>query len=161
MRIGQGFDFHAWGKPAEFVTLGGISIPCEWSIKAHSDGDVVLHALCDALLGAAGLGDIGEHFPDTNADYKHLSSTIFVAGVLDLLSQQHWQVGNVDITIITEFPRLLHHRPAMRGSIADLLALEQNQVNIKATTMESLGCIGRGEGIAAMAVVLLVDKKNA
>lgn len=156
IRVGQGFDFHAWGsEPANFITLGGIRIPYHRSINAHSDGDLVLHALCDALLGAIGLGDIGEHFPDSDASYKGASSTVFLTRVLGLLREQAWRIGNIDITLVAESPKLSPYRPVMRTHIADLLGVEESQLNVKATTMESRGCIGREEGIAAMVVVLI------
>lgn len=122
---------------------------------AHSDGDVVLHALCDALLGAAGLGDIGMHFPDSDPLWKGADSRRFVATVLDMLTVRGWRVGNADITVLAQAPKLAPHRLEMRRALAQMLAVPENQVNIKATTTEHLGFVGREEGIAAQAVVLL------
>ena len=125
IRVGQGFDVHAWGQTASFITLGGVRIPYHRAIKSHSDGDLVLHALCDALLGAAGLGDIGEHFPDHDMQYKDAASTVFLASVLALLRHHYWAIANIDITIMTESPRLMHYKVAMRANLADLLGIEQ------------------------------------
>ena len=157
IRIGQGFDVHAWGHSASFVILGGVRIPHHRTVKSHSDGDVILHALCDALLGAAGLGDIGEHFPDHDPQYKNAASSTFVRNSLHMLQQRHWAITNVDISVLAESPKLTAYKPVIRTHIADLLEIQEQQVNIKATTMESLGTIGREEGIAAMAVVLLTN----
>lgn len=155
MRIGHGFDVHAFG-PGDGVTLGGVRIPHTQGLIAHSDGDVLLHALCDALLGAAALGDIGQHFPDASAEFRGMDSRILLRRVLALIGRQNWTVGNVDATVIAQAPRLAPHIPAMRRIIAVDLAITPEQVNVKATTTERLGAIGRGEGIAAHAVALLV-----
>lgn len=155
MRIGHGFDVHAFG-PGEFITLGGVRIPHTHGLIAHSDGDVLLHALCDALLGAAGLGDIGQHFPDSSAEFKGIASRILLRRVVALLREQGLTVGNADATIIAQAPRMAPHIPAMRETIAADLALVPNRINVKATTTEWLGYIGRGEGIAVHAVALLV-----
>lgn len=155
MRIGHGFDVHAFG-PGDSVTLGGVRIPHTQGLIAHSDGDVLLHALCDALLGAAALGDIGQHFPDTSAEFRGMDSRILLRRVLALVRQQKLAVGNVDATVIAQTPRLAPHIPAMRQTIAADLAVTSEQVNVKATTTERLGYIGRGEGIAVHAVALLV-----
>ena len=155
MRIGHGFDVHAFG-PGEFITLGGVRIPHTHGLIAHSDGDVLLHALCDALLGAAGLGDIGQHFPDSSAEFKGIDSRILLRRVAALLGEQGLTVGNVDATIIAQAPRMAPHIPAMRNNIAADLAITPDRVNVKATTTERLGYIGRGEGIAVHAVALLV-----
>ncbi|MFZ1327171.1 MAG: 2-C-methyl-D-erythritol 2,4-cyclodiphosphate synthase [Candidatus Contendobacter sp.] len=154
MRIGHGFDVHAFG-PGDFVTLGGVRIPHTHGLLAHSDGDVLLHALCDALLGAAGLGDIGQHFPDSSAEFRGMDSRIFLRRVLGLLQAQGLSVGNVDATLIAQAPRMAPYIPTMRERIAAELALAPIYVNVKATTTERLGAIGRGEGIAAHAVALL------
>ena len=155
MRIGHGFDVHAFG-PGEFITLGGVRIPHTHGLIAHSDGDVLLHALCDALLGAAGLGDIGQHFPDSSAEFKDIDSRILLRRVATLLREQGLAVGNADATIIAQAPRMAPHIPTMREHIAADLAVLPNRINVKATTTERLGYIGRGEGIAVHAVALLV-----
>ena len=155
IRIGHGFDVHAFGL-GEFITLGGIRIPHTHGLIAHSDGDVLLHALCDALLGAAGLGDIGQHFPDTDAEFKNIDSRLLLRQVVRLLQERQLMVSNVDATIIAQAPRLAPYIPAMREPIAADLGITLDQVNIKATTTERLGYIGRGEGIAVHAVALLV-----
>ncbi len=156
MRIGHGFDVHAFG-PGDFITLGGVRIPHSRGLIAHSDGDVLLHALCDALLGAAGLGDIGQHFPDTSAAFKGIDSRILLRRVTILLRERRLAVGNVDATIIAQSPRMAPHIPAMREHIAADLNVAPSQLNIKATTTERLGYIGRGEGIAVHAVALLLS----
>ena len=155
MRIGHGFDVHAFG-PGEFITLGGIRIPHTHGLIAHSDGDVLLHALCDALLGAAGLGDIGQHFPDSDAEFKNIDSRLLLRQVFRLLQEQQLVVSNVDATIIAQVPRMAPYISAMREPIAADLGIAPNQVNVKATTTERLGYIGRGEGIAVHVVALLV-----
>ena len=155
MRIGHGFDVHAFG-PGEFITLGGVRIPHTHRLIAHSDGDVLLHALCDALLGAAGLGDIGQHFPDSSAEFKGIDSRILLRRVAALLGEQGLTVGNADATIIAQTPKMAPHISAMRENIAADLAITPDQINVKATTTERLGYIGRGEGIAVHAVALLI-----
>ena len=155
MRIGHGFDVHAFG-PGEFITLGGVRIPHTQGLIAHSDGDVLLHALCDALLGAAGLGDIGQHFPDSIAAFRNIDSRILLRRVAALLQARQFTVGNVDATIIAQAPRMAPHIAAMREYIAADLNVALDQVNVKATTTERLGYVGRGEGIAVHAVALLV-----
>jgi 2-C-methyl-D-erythritol 2,4-cyclodiphosphate synthase len=154
MRIGSGFDVHAFG-PGDSVSLGGVRIPHSRGVVAHSDGDVVLHALCDAMLGAAGLGDIGMHFPDTDPVWKGADSRRFVETVLGMLQVRKLRVGNVDITLLAQAPKVSAHRIEIRRSVARMLAVTENQVNIKATTTEHLGFIGREEGLAAQVVVLL------
>jgi 2-C-methyl-D-erythritol 2,4-cyclodiphosphate synthase len=156
MRVGSGFDVHAFG-PGDFVMLGGVRIPHSRGVIAHSDGDVLLHALCDALLGAAGLGDIGQHFKDSDPRWKGADSRQFVAQVLTLLSARGFAVLNADLTLLAQEPRVAPHRDAIRSQVASLLALEEGRVNIKATTTESLGFLGRAEGLAAQAVVLLSE----
>jgi len=155
MRIGHGFDVHAFG-PGEFITLGGVRIPHTHGLIAHSDGDVLLHALCDALLGAAGLGDIGQHFPDSSAEFKGIDSRVLLRRVAALLREQGLTVGNADATIIAQAPRMALHVSAMRENITADLAIAPDRINVKATTTERLGYIGRGEGIAVHAVALLV-----
>lgn len=154
MRIGSGFDVHAFG-PGDSLVLGGVRIPHTRGIVAHSDGDVVLHALCDAMLGAAGLGDIGMHFPDTDPVWKGADSRRFVEAVLEMLSVRKLRVGNADITLLAQSPKLSPYRLEIRRSLAQMLKVGENQVNIKATTTEHLGFIGRNEGLAAQAIVLL------
>ena len=160
MRIGHGVDVHAFG-PGEFITLGGVRIPYRQGLIAHSDGDVLLHALCDALLGAAGLGDIGQHFPDSSAEFANIDSRILLKRVVELLREQGLRVGNVDATIIAQAPKMAPHIPAMRVFIAADLNVAPAQVNVKATTTERLGYIGRGEGIAVHAVALLIPLSDA
>jgi 2-C-methyl-D-erythritol 2,4-cyclodiphosphate synthase len=155
MRIGHGFDVHAFG-PGQFITLGGVRIPHPRGLIAHSDGDVLLHALCDALLGAAGLGDIGRHFPDSRAEFKDIDSRVLLRRVVELLRESGLTVGNVDATIIAQAPRMAPHIPTMREQIAADLGVVLERVNVKATTTERLGYIGRGEGIAVHAVALLL-----
>ena len=154
MRIGSGIDVHAFG-PGDFIMLGGVRIPHSRGVVAHSDGDVVLHALCDALLGAAGLGDIGHHFSDSDPQWQGADSARFVASVLALLRARRLAVANVDLTVLAQAPKIAPYREAMRRQIAQLLEVGVERVNIKATTTEGLGFLGRSEGIAAQAVVLL------
>ncbi|MDE2069661.1 MAG: 2-C-methyl-D-erythritol 2,4-cyclodiphosphate synthase [Gammaproteobacteria bacterium] len=154
MRIGQGFDVHAFGPGTEFV-LGGVHIPHTHGTQAHSDGDVLLHAVCNALLGAAALGDIGRHFPDTDARYKNADSRKLLAQVLKLLAERGLKPVQVDATIIAQAPKMAPHIPAMCANLAADLKLPRDCVNVKATTTEGLGYIGRGEGIAVHAVVLV------
>jgi 2-C-methyl-D-erythritol 2,4-cyclodiphosphate synthase len=153
-RIGHGFDVHAFG-PGDHVVLGGVRIPHGQGLKAHSDGDVLIHALCDALLGAAALGDIGRHFPDTDPAYAGADSRALLRRVMSLLREQGLEVENVDCTVVAQAPRLAAHVAAMRVNLAEDLAVAVGQVNVKATTTERLGYVGREEGIAAHAVALL------
>ena len=154
MRVGSGVDVHAFG-PGDAVMLGGVRIAHNHGIIAHSDGDVLLHALVDALLGAAGLGDIGQHFPDSDARWKGADSARFVSATLQLLAQAGQRVVNADLTLLAEAPKIGPWRDAIRSNVARLLALPPASVNIKATTTEHLGFLGRGEGLAAMATVLI------
>ena len=156
MRIGQGIDAHAF-KPGGGLVLGGVAIPFARGLEAHSDGDVVLHALCDAMLGAAGLGDIGRHFPPDDPAYENIDSRILLRRVVELVVGNGLKIVNADITIVAQEPRMAPHTAAMRENIRADLGLESSRVNIKATTTERLGFTGRGEGIAAFAVVLLQD----
>lgn len=153
-RIGQGFDVHAFSEGRPLI-LGGVEIPHALGLAGHSDADVLIHAICDALLGAAGLGDIGHHFPDSDARYQGADSRMLLAEVVGKLAEQGWQPENVDATVIAQAPRLAPYIRAMRETLAGLLRLDKSAVNIKATTSERLGFTGRGEGIAAMAVALI------
>ncbi|PPV08229.1 2-C-methyl-D-erythritol 2,4-cyclodiphosphate synthase [Xanthomonas bromi] len=153
-RIGQGYDVHAFG-PGDHVMLGGVRVAHSHGVLAHSDGDVVLHALCDAMLGALALGDIGRHFPPSDEGWKDADSAQFLQHCDGLLRERGWRVGNADITVICERPKVGPHAVAMRERIAGLLAIELDAVSVKATTSEQLGFTGRGEGIAAQAAVLL------
>jgi len=156
MRIGHGFDVHAFCD-GSFITLCGVKIPYTQGFRAHSDGDVALHALCDALLGAAGLGDIGHHFPDDDNAYLDIDSRILLRNVVQLLSAKNLACNNVDITIVAQVPKMAPHIAAMRAVVADDLTVSLDRVNVKATTSEGLGFTGRGEGIAASAVVTGMD----
>ncbi len=155
IRIGQGYDVHVFGE-GDHVMLGGVRVPHRCGVLAHSDGDVVLHALCDAMLGALALGDIGVHFPPSDDRWKGADSSRFVSHCNALLAERGWQVGNADITVICERPKVGPHALAMREQVAQLLGIELERVSIKATTSEKLGFTGREEGIAAQAAVLLV-----
>ncbi|SFX21845.1 2-C-methyl-D-erythritol 2,4-cyclodiphosphate synthase [Marinospirillum alkaliphilum] len=154
MRIGQGFDVHKFG-PGDFITLGGVQIPFSQGLVAHSDGDVLIHALCDALLGACCLGDIGHHFPDTDPAFAGVDSRILLRRVMASVQEQGYQLVNADLTLIAQAPKMAPHLPAMRNKLAADLNTTLDRINIKATTTEKLGFTGRGEGIAAQAVVLL------
>lgn len=154
MRIGHGYDAHRF-VPGRPLILGGVTIPHDRGMAAHSDGDVLIHALCDALLGAAALGDIGRHFPDTSKDYENIDSRILLRKVIALLQEKSLRVGNVDVTVITQKPKLASFIPEMRKYLAADLLVNEEQVNIKATTTEGMGFTGRGEGIAAHAVAML------
>lgn len=154
MRIGQGFDAHKF-RDGDHVVLGGVAIPFDRGLAAHSDGDVVIHAICDALLGAAALGDIGKHFPDSNQEFKGIDSRILLRRVGELMTGAGYRIANVDATVICEMPRIAPHVMLMRERIADDLKLTIDQVNIKGTTTERMGFTGREEGIAASAVALL------
>jgi len=155
LRIGQGYDVHAFG-PGDHLMIGGVRVPHSHGVLAHSDGDVLLHALCDALLGAVALGDIGTHFPPSDPLWKGINSRVLLRQCYALVHEQGWQLGNADLTIICERPKISPHAPAMCEVIAADLAINPAQVSVKATTSEKLGFTGRGEGIAAQAVVLLV-----
>ncbi len=155
MRIGHGFDVHAF-EDGDFITLGGVQIPHSHGLKAHSDGDVALHALADALLGAAALGDIGQHFPDTDDAWAGADSRVLLRHVVGLIRDKGYQVGNIDITIIAQAPKMAPHIQTMRECIAADLNVRLDVVNVKATTTEKLGYVGRKEGIAVHAVALLI-----
>ena len=154
MRIGSGFDVHAFGD-GDHIMLGGVRIAHDRGIVAHSDGDVLIHALCDAILGALALGDIGQHFPPSDARWKDADSLQFLRHCSLLMDQHGYRLGNADLTVICERPKVAPHSEAMRAVLAKALAVSISQVSIKATTTERLGFTGRGEGIAAQAVVLL------
>jgi 2-C-methyl-D-erythritol 2,4-cyclodiphosphate synthase len=154
MRIGHGYDAHRF-ESGKKLTLCGVEIPYESGLKAHSDGDVALHALCDAILGAAALGDIGHHFPDSSAEFAGIDSRILLRKVLKLMLTKGYQIANVDLTILAEAPRLAPYIEQMVSNISSDLRLDAGGVNVKATTTEKMGFVGRAEGISAHAVVLL------
>lgn len=154
-RVGSGFDVHRFAEQRRLV-LCGIEVPCEKGLLGHSDADVALHALMDAMLGAAAMGDIGKHFPDTDERFKGADSVKLTEHVVALLQEKGWRVNNADITIIAQQPKLAKYIPAMRSKVASVLQIEEECVNVKATTTEKLGFTGRGEGMAAEAVVSLI-----
>jgi 2-C-methyl-D-erythritol 2,4-cyclodiphosphate synthase len=154
MRIGHGFDVHRFG-PGDTLVLGGVHIPHDRGLVAHSDGDVLIHAVCDALLGALGQGDIGQHFPDTDPANAGIDSRLLLRRVMQLVQQAGWVLGNLDVTIIAQAPRMAPHIASMRENLAADMATRVAQVNVKATTTEKLGFTGRQEGIAVHAVLLL------
>ena len=154
MRIGHGFDAHRF-EPGIKLVLGGVHIEYDRGLVAHSDGDVVIHALCDALIGAAGMGDIGQHFPDTDREYLNIDSRILLRQVIKRLQSQGFKVINADLTVVAQTPKLAAYLPGMRARLAADLAVQPNQVNIKATTTERMGFTGREEGIAVRAVALI------
>ena len=156
MRIGHGFDAHRFCD-GDHVMIGGVRIPHERGMLAHSDGDVLIHAICDALLGALALGDIGRHFPDSDPALKGVDSAVLLQRVMEQVKARRHRVGNLDATVIAQAPRLGPHIGAMRARLAGLLEVESGQVNVKASTTEKMGYTGRGEGISAHAVVLLLD----
>ena len=158
IRVGQGYDVHQLVSGRKLI-LGGVTIPYQLGLAGHSDADVLIHALCDALLGAAAKGDIGQHFPDSDARYRDADSRDLLRHVMQLLVDDGWLVGNADLTVIAEAPKLAPFLPEMRNRLAADMRIDQQQLNIKATTTEKLGFCGRGEGIAAMAVVLLQQAK--
>jgi len=155
MRIGMGYDVHRYEKDRKMI-LGGVEIPYELGLLGHSDADVLVHAVMDALLGAAALGDIGQHFPDTDPQYKGISSILLLEHVGRLLKEHNYKIGNIDATIIAQRPKLAAYRPQMAENIAKALGIEVNQVSVKATTEEGLGFTGRMEGMAAQAIALLL-----
>lgn len=153
-RVGFGFDVHRLETNIPF-TLGGVTIPSEKGMVAHSDGDVLLHAICDALLGAANLGDIGKHFPDHSIEFKDISSILLLQKTMELIRQKGYKISNIDSTVVVEKPKLAAYIPKMQKTIASSIAIHEDQISIKATTNEKLGFIGKEDGIAAYAVVLL------
>ena len=159
VRLGVGFDIHRLDANRPLI-LGGVKIPAERGLQGHSDADALLHALCDALLGALGKGDIGCHFPDTDPKWKDAASTIFIEQVVVWVKEEGFSISNVDVTIFAESPKMTPHRPEIVRSLSKLLGVEAAQVNLKAKTMEGLGPIGEGQAIAAQAAVLL-DKPDS
>lgn len=158
MRIGHGYDAHRFieGRP---LILGGVQIPYDRGLEAHSDGDAVIHALCDALLGAAALGDIGTYFPDTDAKFENIDSRILLRKVVTLLVEKNHAIANADVTVLAQAPKLAAHIPAMRKVLAEDMQVKVDQINIKATTTERMGFVGRREGIAVYAVALLNEER--
>ncbi|MBL4584345.1 MAG: 2-C-methyl-D-erythritol 2,4-cyclodiphosphate synthase [Pseudomonadales bacterium] len=163
IRVGHGYDVHRFAEPdgqPQMIALGGVQVPSECAIIAHSDGDVMIHALCDALLGAAGLGDIGHHFPDTDPAYKGISSRKLLQVVIKKLATQGYALGNADLTLVAEKPKVASYIESMRTQLAKDMGVSFREVNVKATTTERLGFEGRSEGIAAHAVVLIVPQTS-
>jgi 2-C-methyl-D-erythritol 2,4-cyclodiphosphate synthase len=157
-RVGIGYDIHAFG-PRRKLVLGGVTIPHKLGLVGHSDADALLHAICDALLGAASLGDIGTHFPDTSPQYKGISSLVLLERVGKLLSRKKHRIVNIDATIVLERPKVLKYSTAMTAKIAGRLRIQTGQISIKATTNEGLGFIGRGEGCAALAIASITSSR--
>ena len=158
LRIGSGFDVHRFSEteePGAVIMIGGVAIASKRPLLAHSDGDVLVHALCDALLGALALGDIGRHFPDTNPQYRGISSLLLLQEVMRMVREKAWEIANVDLTLIAQEPRFAPHANAIRLSLATTLGIGEELVSVKATTTEGLGFTGRKEGIACQAVALL------
>jgi len=155
IRIGSGIDVHSFteGRP---LILGGVPIPYEKGLLGHSDADVLIHAICDALLGAANLGDIGQHFPDTDPQYKNIDSKLLLKETLELIKAKNFSIGNIDCTICAQKPKLLPYIPLMKATLSRVLMLSVEDISIKATTTEKLGFVGREEGICAMAAVLII-----
>ena len=154
IRIGHGFDVHAF-ESGDHIILAGVKIPYHQQFKAHSDGDVLIHAVCDALLGAAALGDIGQHFPDTDEQFKNIDSRYLLKHVIKLLKDENYQLGNLDVTIVAQAPKMLSHIHLMKKNLAEDFAVSSQQINVKATTTEKLGYTGREEGISVHAVVII------
>ncbi len=157
MRIGFGFDVHQLSSGKTFY-LGGIEVPHHKGAVGHSDADVMIHAICDAILGAANLGDIGKHFPDTSADYKNIDSKILLKRVCELLSETDYKIGNIDVTLCLQQPKIAEYIPAMKKCMADVMSIPENDLSIKATTTEKLGFVGREEGVSCYAVVLILNQ---
>lgn len=157
MRIGMGYDVHKLTEGRDLI-LGGVNIPWEKGLLGHSDADVLIHAVMDALLGAAALGDIGKHFPDTDPAYKGISSILLLKHVGKFLKENGYEIGNIDATIIAQKPKMAPHIPTMRQNMADALGIDVSQMNVKATTEEGLGFTGKGEGISSQAICLLIEK---
>lgn len=154
MRVGHGYDVHRWGSDKPLI-IGGVQVESEQGLVAHSDGDVVLHAITDAILGALALGDIGQHFPDTDAQYAGADSAALLSHAVSLCREKGFRLGNIDVTVVAQAPKMAPHIDAMRERIAQCLNAEVNKVNVKATTTERLGFVGREEGIACHAVALM------
>jgi 2-C-methyl-D-erythritol 2,4-cyclodiphosphate synthase len=157
IRIGLGYDVHRMAA-GETLVLGGVLVSEEFGTVAHSDGDVLLHAICDALLGAAALGDIGEHFPDTEAEYRGISSLDLLRRCIALVDEKGYAVINIDATLILEKPKILHYKTDMRGRISEACGIDMDDISIKATTAENMGFVGRGEGVEAHAAALIARK---
>jgi len=157
MRVGIGFDAHRFieGRP---LILGGVEIPFHYGLEGHSDADVLIHAIMDAILGAAALGDIGQHFPDTDDQYRNISSLILLSKVANIMEENGFRIGNIDCIVMMEEPKLSLYRDEIQQKIADTLGIEKDKVGIKASTTEGMGFIGRGEGVAAQAVVLIEER---
>ena len=158
-RIGHGYDVHRFGE-GDFIILGGVKIPYHHGFIAHSDGDVLIHALCDALLGSISAGDIGQHFPDTDTKYKDINSAILLEETSQLLQQDNYSIANIDASIIAQTPKMSPYIQAMRENLAEVLKLSISQINVKATTTEKLGFIGREEGVAVHCVVMVYTNGN-
>lgn len=159
IRIGQGYDVHRWTKGRPLI-LGGIEIPSEFGPLGHSDADVVCHSLCDAILGAANMRNIGYHFSDKDPQWKGVASTLLLKKVLEMISEKGWSLGNADLTVVLDEPKLNSYIPQMKENLESLLNLKEGTISIKATTSEGIGFVGRKEGIAAMAVALLVKSEE-
>ncbi|MED7819323.1 MULTISPECIES: 2-C-methyl-D-erythritol 2,4-cyclodiphosphate synthase [unclassified Francisella] len=158
-RIGHGYDVHKFTDQKQNIIIGGIEISYHLGLEAHSDGDVLIHALCDAVLGALGLGDIGRHFPDTDSQYKNTDSKFFLTEIKKMLDEKSYHIGNIDCTIVAQAPKMLPYIETMKSCLANILSIEINQINIKATTTEKLGFVGRKEGIATHVVCLICKNK--
>ncbi len=158
-RIGHGYDVHCFGE-GEYIVLGGVKIPYHHGFIAHSDGDVLIHSLCDALLGSIAAGDIGQHFPDSDDSYKNIDSRVLLAQCNELLKQENYVVANIDVTIIAQAPKMSPYIQTMRQQLSEVLAIDISQINIKATTTERLGFAGREEGIAVHTVVMVYTNTN-
>lgn len=154
-RIGHGYDVHKFTDQKQNIMIGGVEIPYHLGLEAHSDGDVLIHAICDAILGALGLGDIGRHFPDTDNKWKNTDSKLFLTEIANMLSKDRYIISNIDCTIVAQAPKMLPHIEMMKSCLANILAIEINQINIKSTTTEKLGFVGRKEGIEAHCVCLI------
>ncbi len=159
MRVGMGYDVHKLTEGRKLI-LGGVEIPWEKGLLGHSDADVLIHAVMDALLGAAALGDIGKHFPDTDPAYKGISSIKLLVHVAGLLREHGYEVGNIDATVIAQKPKMAPHIPQMRKNMAEALEIPESKINVKATTEEGLGFTGSGEGISSQAICLLIEKQD-
>jgi 2-C-methyl-D-erythritol 2,4-cyclodiphosphate synthase len=160
VRIGLGFDAHRFSNNRKLV-LGGVNLDYKLGLEGHSDADVLLHALCDALLGAAALGDIGTHFPETDPTWKNVPSRLFVEQSLEMVRQKGWRIVNADLTVIAQVPKMQPHRDAIRKSVAEILKIETEAISVKATTTDFMGFTGREEGIAAVAIVLLDNDRSS
>jgi 2-C-methyl-D-erythritol 2,4-cyclodiphosphate synthase len=158
IRVGSGFDAHRFSDGRKLM-IGGVEIPHSKGLRGHSDADVLLHALADALLGAAGFDDIGAHFPDSDKKWKDASSAVFIREITKMLKKKRWKVVNADLTIISEAPKIGPHRSSIKKSVSELLGVAPEAINIKATSTDQMGATGRGEGIAAQAVVLIERKR--